>query len=92
MIRRIDAKPCNIVDFLDEEGIRGQREGLGPVRVDAEQAELPGRGLAETPSTASILSVLQWVALGACPASRSGSPGDPLVVVSAREAGAEFVV
>ena len=44
VIRRIDVKPCNIVDFLDEEGIRGQRQGLGPLRVDAEQAEPVGRG------------------------------------------------
>ena len=58
MIWRIDAKPCNIVDFLDEEGIRGQREGLGRVRVDAEQAEPVGRGT----GTAPMLSVLQWVA------------------------------
>lgn len=92
VIRRIDEAPFNIADLLDEEGITGQREDLGPVRLHARQAEPLERGLAETPSIASVLSVLQWGALGTCPASRSGSPGDPLVVVSARAAGAEFVV
>ena len=93
VVRRIEVNPRNIRDFPNEEGIRGELEGLGQVRLDTEQAEAAGYGTGRD-------ALDRPHAVGAPVGSIRGlllqgpvdHPGDPFVVVSARAAEADFVV
>ena len=93
VIRRIEVKSRDITDFLDEEGIGGELEGLGQVGLDAEQAEPAGHGtgrdaLGRTHAVGAPVGGVGGLVLQ----GPVDHPGDPFVVVRARPAGAQFVV
>ena len=45
MIGRIEIEADDVADLLDEKGIGGELEALGPMRLDAEQLEVALHGV-----------------------------------------------
>ena len=93
MVGWIQIQSHDVSNFLDEEGIVGQLEGLRQVGLDAEQGELAlhralgdAFGLSHQPD-APVLGVLGRILQGAVDQTR-----DLFVVVAAGTARAQFIV